>query len=199
MSDALSESSLILSIRNYFKAIPYPGSGLRPDGTENHGCKIMKGRVGDADLIPEALDNASLRNAIIALNASDTPFLTLGCEKSCNKVNGGEGYWMKGFLEISFNYAHLMANAQNYFKLFFDFNHWFWDQPKTAAVLYDWHLEGAEFIHQGAKGFTVVFWISTLVLPTEEDAQRAWSWALDTLVSFLTTVPNNPAMPGRLY
>jgi hypothetical protein len=199
MSDSLQESNLIFSIRNHFKAIPYPGSGPRADGTENHGCRIIKGRTGDVDLIPEVLDNVALRNAAVTLNSKATPFLTLGCEKSCNIAKVGDGFWMKGFLELAFNYAHAIANAQNYFKLFFDFNHWFWEQPKAAIVQYEFQLEGAQFLQSGAQGFSLVLWISTLVLPTEEEANNAWGWGLDTFVKFLMTIPDRPMLPDQLY
>jgi hypothetical protein len=191
------ESSLILSIRNHFKAVPYPGSGLRPDGSENYGCKIIKGRVAEVDLIPEVLDNPALRNAVIALNERTTPFLTIGTEKSCNQDKSG--FWMRGFLEFSFNYIEGIRDAQAYFKLFFDFNHWFWEQPKQAVVEYHFQLEGAQFIDIPAQGFSVVVWITTLVLPTEGETKKSWAWALDTLIKFLMTIPDNPALPGRMY
>jgi hypothetical protein len=193
------ESNLIFSIRNHYKAVPYPGSGPRPDGSENHGCKIIKGRVADVDLIPEVLDNSALKNAVIALNDRATPFLTIGCEKSCNKAKVGDGYWMRGFLELAFNYAPVMADAQNYFKVFFDFTHWFWDQPKAAIIEYEFQLEGAQFLEKGVQGFSLVLWINTLVLPTEEEAKKAWGWGLDTFVKFLMTIPDKPTIPGRLY
>jgi hypothetical protein len=199
MHDTAPESNLILTIRNHYKGIPYPGSGPRSDGSENYGCKIIKGRPGDVDLIPEVRDNASLRNAVKALNDCATPFLTLGCEKSCNRANVGSGYWMKGYLELALNYAHAIANAQNYFKLFFDFNHWFWEQPKQTGVQYDFQLEGAQFIEAGVQGFSLALWISTLVLPTEEEAKNAWARALDTVVEFLGTIPDKPMLPDRLY
>jgi hypothetical protein len=49
------------------------------------------------------------------------------------------------------------------------------------------------------NGFTVVVWITTVLVPTAEDAQKAWAWALDTLVTFLMSVAPNPALRGRIY
>jgi hypothetical protein len=197
MSGASTESSLIFSIRNHFKAVPYPGSGPRPDGSENYGCKIIKGKGNDEVLVPEALDNAALTNAITSLNDRATPFLTIGCEKSCNK--DASGFWMRGFLELSFNYVQGISNAQNYFKLFFDFTHWFWEQPKQAVVEYHFQLEGAQFFEIPAQGFSLVAWITTQALPTENGARAAWAWALDTLTKFLMTIPDHPGLPGRMY
>jgi hypothetical protein len=191
------QSSLILSIRNFSKGVPYYGSGLRPDGSENHGFKPLKGHTDDVALIPEAQDNSALRNALLALNGQATPFFTLGCEKSCNQDKSG--YWMRGFLELSFNYTELVLDAQRYFKLFFDFNHWFWEQAQEATVEYHFQLEGASFMNISVNGFTVVVWITTVLVPTAEDAQKAWAWALDTLVTFLMSIAPNPALRGHIY
>ena len=198
MSDSPKpESSLIFSIRNYHKAVPYPGSGLRDDGHENYGFKPLKGRSDEAALIAEVQDNESLKNALIELNDPSTLFFTIGCEKSCNPHNST--YWMRGFLEFAFNYTELVSDAQNYFKLFFDFTHLFWEQPTEAAVEYHFQLEGAGFLDADAAGFTAIVWITTLAMPSEEVTKKTWSQALDLLVKYLKSVPVNPALRGRMY
>jgi hypothetical protein len=194
---AKPESSLIFSIRRHHKAIPYFGSGPRPDGAENYGFKTLKGRTGDADLIPEAQDNAAIKNALIALNDQATPFFTVGCEKSCNQQ--GSAYWMRGYLEFSFNYTEMASDAMFYFKLFFGFNRWFLEQPPEATVQYHFELEGAHFMDISADGYTVVVWITTVTLPTVEVTQKAWAWALHMLVIFLQTVEIDPSLKGRIY
>jgi hypothetical protein len=84
------ESKLILSIRNRGKAVPYGGADEdRPDGTRNCGFKNLKGKPEEVDSIPEARDNPSLKNALLVVNGTDTPFFTMGCEKSCNKEVAG--------------------------------------------------------------------------------------------------------------
>jgi hypothetical protein len=47
-------SSLIFSIRNHSKGVPYNGSGPRPDGSENHGFKQLKGNIEGIATVPEA-------------------------------------------------------------------------------------------------------------------------------------------------
>jgi hypothetical protein len=106
---------------------------------------------------------------------------------------------MRGFLELSFNFVELVINAQSYFKLFFDFNHWFWEQTEEATVELHFQLEGASFVNLRVNGFTIVVWITTVILPTAEDAQKAWAWALDTLITFLVSIPPNPAPQARIY
>lgn len=198
MTDNQTRSELVLSIRDRGKAIPYPESGPRPDGAENYGFKALKGRSQDADLIPEVLDNIALKNAVIALNARETPFFTVGCEKSCNQDQ--LGYWMKGYLEFSFNYTELVADARYYFEIFFHFNTWFRKQPQEAVVQYHFELEGAAFLDAStAHGFSLTVWITTSTLPAEESTRAAWSWALNLLVEFLNTVPTKLGLRGRIY
>jgi len=198
MNDSqVPESILVLSIRNRTKAVPYPGSGIRADGHENYGFKPLKGRIGEVESIPEVQDNPALSNALKALNDESGLFFTIGCEKSCNQESAG--FWMRGFLEFSFNYIELVTDAQNYFKLFFDFTHLFWELPPEAVVQYHFELEGSTFTNVSVNGFTVVVWITTLPLPTEEATKKAWAWALDTLVKYLKSLPINPALRGRIY
>jgi hypothetical protein len=82
---------------------------------------------------------------------------------------------MRGYLEFSFNYHELVADAQFYFKIFFDFNSWFWKQKQEALVSYEFQLEGAHFWKVSADGYTVTVWINTTLLPTEEEARKAWA------------------------
>jgi len=196
--DQAPSSELILSIRNRGKAIPYFGSDKRPDGNENHGFKALKGHTEDAGLVPEILDNTALRNAVITLNDPSTPFFTIGCAKSCNREDSG--YWMKGYLEFSFNYIEFASDARYYFELFFHFNDWFRQQFQRAMVGYHFELEGAIFTDKSsAHGFTSTVWIRTLTLATEEETKGAWAWALNLLVEFLKTVPVNLSLRDQIY
>jgi hypothetical protein len=183
------ESQLILSIKKGGKAVPYGGSDVdRPDGARNYGFKNLKGKPEEVASIPEAQGNASLTNALLALAASDSPFFTVGCEKSCNQDSSG--HWMKGFLEFSFNYRELVADAQFYFKLFYDFNSWYRQQKQEATIQYHFELEGAHFWEVSAEGFNVTVWITTTMLATEEEAQKVWAWGLDRLIEFLNQYPS---------
>jgi hypothetical protein len=171
------KSTLFLSIPyKRPKAIPYGGS-KHSDGSENHGFKPLKGKPEECALIPEVQDNTALKKALISLNATETPFFTVGCEKSCNEHSGGAGYWMKGYIELAFNYKELVQDAQHYFKLFLDFN------------LYIFELEMAHFwqhLTVQEIGLTTAVWIQTEVLPSEHDAKNAWASALNTYVDFMT-------------
>jgi hypothetical protein len=192
------QSRLLFSIRQRGKAVPYGGCDKdRPDGSaKNRGFKNLKRKPEELASIPEIQDNDSLRNALVVLNAYDSPFFTVGCEKACNKDATGD--WMRGYLEFSFNYRELVADAQFYFKLFFDFNNWYWSQEQKNVILYEFELEGADFWEVSAAGFTMTVWITTTAFKTDQEAKNAWRWGLDTLVDFLKQRSSDPRY-ARMY
>jgi len=181
-----SESTLILSIRNRLKAISYSGSGQRPDGGQNYGFRPLKGKPEECALIAEVQDDIALKNALVSLNHSDSIFFTVACEKSCNQHSSGCGYWMKGYVEVAFSYKVMVQNAQCYFQLFYDFNlNWFWKQKQEAIVQCHFELEPTNFWRHQVVGFAMTVWIQTEVMPSEDAARNAWSWALNTFVDFM--------------
>jgi hypothetical protein len=190
------KNHLIFSIRDHGKSIPYYG-GNRPEGSINHGFKLLRGNLDDVNSIPEAQDNEAIKKALLALNGSESHFFTIGCEKACNK--GDEGYWMRGYLEVSFNSIQFVADAQNYFRLFFKFNEHIKEQeqrnPERNPVHYSFELEGAHFLATNTDGFTLVIWITTMSLPTEDDAKREWGEAIDVLMDYLVSLRTNSSTP----
>ena len=186
---------MFLSIKNGGKGIPYGGgSEDRPDGSRNHGFKPLKSNSAEIAGIPEAQNMTALKNALIALNAADSPFLTVGCEKAFGENDSG--HWIRGYLEFAFNYAELIADAAFYFKLFFLFNQWYCQQKQPVGVQYNFELEGATFLASNVSGFTISVWISAGTYPTKEFARATWEEALETLVTFLK---EQPIPPDALY
>jgi hypothetical protein len=114
----MHESNICLTIRYRSKGIPYGGRD-RPDGSINHGYTRLKGQSDLAGSIPEVQDLQALKSALVRLNDLKTAFFTIGCEKSCDKYEGG--FCTGGYIELAFNYVELVLNAQCYFKIFFDF------------------------------------------------------------------------------
>jgi hypothetical protein len=184
----MQNATVFLSIKNGGKGIPYGGAlEDRPDGSRNHGFKPLKTNPAEIAVIPEIQGITALENAIIALNAPDSPFFTVGCEKASGKIDSG--HWMRGYLEFAFNYSELVTNAEFYFKLFFLFNQWDWNQRPQIGVQYNFELEGAAFLAADVSGFTITAWISAGAYPTEELARTAWEGAVDMLVTFLSQHP----------
>ena len=161
----------------------------RPDGHRNHGFKLLKGNPHDIESIPEAQDSPVLKKALTKLNRDQSSFFTVGCEKSCNKKDDN-GYWMRGYLELAFNSVELVADAKNYFVLFFKFNETIHDRERTVQptipVHYHFELEGAHFLNSNSDGFTLAVWITTAMAPTDEAAKNVWGEAVDQLVDHLT-------------
>ncbi len=185
----MQNMTVFLSMKNGGKGIPYGGADEdRPDGSRNHGFKSLKSNPAEA--IPEAQGITALKNALIALNAADSPFFTVGCEKAFGKNDSG--HWVSGYLEFALNYGELVADAAFYFKLFFLFNQWYWQQKQEVGVRYQFELEGATFLDANLSGFTITAWISAGTYPTKELAQASWEEALDTLVTFLRQQPAPP-------
>jgi hypothetical protein len=179
-------TSLLLTIKNRPKAIPYP-SGEHDDGSKNHGFKPLKAVPEDVETIPEAQDNDSLKLALKRLNARRTPFFTVGCEKAYNKSQNG--CWARGYLEFSFNYVEIAADPDYYFRIFFGFNQYVWEQQEQKTVQYHFELEPAHYMERNADGYTCSVWITTAEFPEDEQARSIWGSALDTLVGFLEQVP----------
>jgi hypothetical protein len=191
----MQKATVFLSIKNGGKGIPYGGSNEeRPDGSRNHGFKPLKSAPEEIAEIPEAQGVTALKNALIALNAADSPFVTVGCEKAFGKNDSG--HWGSGYLEFAFNYAELIADAAFYFKLFFLFNQRYCQQKQPVGVQYNFELEGATFLAANVSGFTISAWIHAGTYPTEECARAEWAEALDTLVTFLR---EQPIPPDGLY
>src|SRR5579864_3127595 len=182
----MHESNIHLTIRYRSKGIPY-GGGDRPEGSKNHGYKRLKGQCELAATIPEAQDMEALRSALVRLNDSKTAFFTVGCEKSCDKYEGG--FSTGGYIELAFNYVELVLNAQCYFKIFFDFTKLINDSgPQASRTRYIFELAPAHFFDGPADGFTLAVWIRTPLFKTREEATSAWGESLSALVQFLESM-----------
>lgn len=188
------QTQLMLSIRNRGKGVPYGGRGVpRENGSANYGFKALKGKPEEAALIHEVQDDEHFRNALVAINDQNTPFFTVGCEKSFNKDD--EGFWARGYLELAFNYCELVEDAKWYFKLFFDFNNHVWQNKFNEPTQYHFEMEGAHFFEGNCAGYTVAIWITTAVLPTNEEVKEVWGKSVDFLTSFLTEYQSSDLPP----
>ena len=182
------QTDIQLKIRNYFKAIPYGAVERESSRSSNHGFKNVKGRPKEAEAIPELQHNDALKSAILRLNETTTPFFTIGCESKMN--NEGGVWWMRGYIEFAFNYPQLVTDAQNYFKLFYDFNFSVFDSKLDEPVQFSWELEGAAFRDNiRCDGFSVTVWITTKDLPDERQTRGAWERAVLFLTDFLKRQP----------
>jgi hypothetical protein len=174
---------LILVIEQGSKGIPYPAE--LDDGRTNHGFQDLKGNTNAVQAIAEVQDCPALRDALVAINAPETPFFTVGCEKSPNQ---GEGmFWKSGYLEFAFNYAEMVSDAARYFPLFFHFNQATPLREFLAAhqIQFCWELQACRFRKAGVGGFTCAVWINTRGYSTPAECETVWDEAVDHLAGFL--------------
>ena len=183
------KTDLILSMVPRTKTIPYQ-SGTRPDGSTNYGFKPLKGSLGEITSIPEAQDLFAIREALEVINHPDTALFSIGCEKAFNQ--SPDGFWVKGFIEFAFNHPELALDASSYFKLFFEFNHLVWEKQLDLPLQYHFELEGAHFQTVDTHGYTACVWLTTLSLPTENEAKDVWCLGLGFLADFLRQIPRQP-------
>ncbi|HEV7894035.1 MAG TPA: hypothetical protein VGP08_25695 [Pyrinomonadaceae bacterium] len=176
---------LLLLINDHFKTVPYQAVD-RGNGHPNHGFKVIKGTLEEAAKIAEVQDEEHLKNALIKINDHSTALFTIGCEKAFNQ--DGTEFWARGFLEFAFNYPQLVDDAQNYFKLFFNFNEYLRDRKFNEPVRYQWELEGNRFVDVGCDGFSVVVWITTAIFNNPEEPRRVWGIAVDHLTEYLENI-----------
>jgi hypothetical protein len=190
MTSNSSKTHVVLAIKNFAKSIPYAGR-VRDDAT-NHGFKNVKGNAKAAASIPEVLDNEHLKSAIVAINGPHTAFFSVGCEKAFNEDE--HGHWARGYIEISFNYRELVADAKWYFKLFFEFNREVFRSKFELPMQFYWELEGNTYFdtEPPCEGYSCAIWITTATFPTAVQARETWEASVDFLASYLVQFPQKP-------
>jgi len=186
-----------LTIRHRGKGIPYGGNGeIREDGDANYGFKYVKGNETALRQIPELARDPALLQLALAINASTTGLFTVGCVSG--PVDDDRGHRDSGYMEFSINSRSAIANAQNYFPIFFHFDRFLHEAEFSAPTSFNWELEGATFLERDqSAGFTCSITINTHYSPTREEATHLWAESLEALGYFLQSVP--PAHEDFIY
>lgn len=186
---------LVLAIEQRSKAIPYPPD--EGDDYTNYGFQDLKSDTSAIQAIHEVQDCPAFRDALVAINAPETPFFTVGCEKSLNRHE--EQYWKRGFLEFSFNYPEVVTNATSYFGLFFQFSQSTEVRDFLAehSIHLCWELQQCRFKKIDESGFTCCVWITTNDHTTAAECEADWDEAVNHVARFvaafrLTRLPPSP-------
>lgn len=176
-----------MSIKQGGKGVPYGGSGvLREDGEANYGFRNLKTNPGDLDSVPELVRDPALRALVVNLNRRNSGFFTVGCMSF--DVAEQSGHRRSGYVEFAANSQRLVADASNYFPLFFHFDSFISKAQRRYEVAIDWELMGAAFIDDvRCDGFTCSVFINTFHVASPEEAVKAWDEALGLLVSYFDT------------
>jgi len=196
----MNSNAVLFGIAGGGKGVPYGGLA-RGDAKGNHGYKRLKGKTENAAKIFEVRDCPALASALLRLNSREVAFFTVGCDRGISEISGR--FSCGGYLEIAFNSIELVANAQNYFKLFFDFHKAvispnFW--PTGVQCIFE--LQGADFFDGPAPGFTLTLWIQTQPQGTAGQSMEIWDLGLRTIVEFLEPIRLAPELtpiydPGK--
>ena len=185
--------SVGLTIGHQGKGIPYGGRGEpREDGTANYGFKNLKGNPHLLAEVPELADDSALFQLIDGINRPNTGLVSVGC--AAWLYSEDRGHRRAGYVEFAINTAEAVADARNYFPLFFKFDRMLHEANFAETVGYNWELDSANFYPANVDGFTCSIWIHAAYYPSPEEAKEAWQRALHPLIPFLS---NYPLQEGR--
>lgn len=177
-----------LSLSHKLKGVPYGGSGeIHDDGDANYGFVDIKGNNDLLLEIPELKRDHRLMSLVKMINAPHTGLFTIGCVSG--PVCDENGFRHSGYVEFSINSASAIADAINYFSLFFHFDRMLHESGFSTRVTFDWELQPVAFINANVTGFTCSIIVNTHYSKTKEDAEAAWTEALEALQNFLSGVP----------
>ncbi len=177
-----------LEINHRSKGIPYGGTGqVREDGDANYGFKYVKGNDALLLQIPELTRDHDLLELVRAINAPETGLFSVGCVSA--PVEDRNGFRKSGYVEFALNSISGIADAQNYFPIFFHFDRTLNERSFKVAVSYFWEIQPGVFFERNAPGFTCSIILNTHYAKTQDEANAAWTDALSVLASFLRGVP----------
>ena len=182
---------IMLTINQRSKSIPYPAAS--DAGSQNFGFRVLKGKLDKIGNIQEAKNSQCIQEILRTLNADDSPFFSVGCEKAFNE--GPNGHWAKGYIEFAFNYSKLVTDATYYFPLFFHFNKHATDFLPHHDVQFWWDLQPANFVAAKCVGFSCCVWVTTGMIATSNGARNEWESAVTLLSSFLRAAKQSNADP----
>ncbi len=178
-----------LSLNHKHKGVPYSGSGdIREDGDANYGFKDIKGDNALLLEIPELKRDRGLMSLVQAINAPHTGLFSVGCVSG--PVEDELGYRHSGYVEFSVNSVSAIADARNYFPLFFHFDRMLHESSFSGKVTFDWELQPVTFFDANANGFTCSIIVNTHYSKTKEESEAAWVEALAVLEYFLGGIPS---------
>lgn len=186
----MTDERNFLSIRHRGKGIPYGGLGeARPDGDANYGFRCAKGRPEVLDWIPELKRDPALDALVRNINRDDTGLLSIGCVSG--KVADEKGFRYSGYVEFAFNSRQAIADAANYFPVFFHFDRCLQEHGFAEQAIFNWVLEGATFLEADrASGFTCTVVINTAYAADSGIADASWATCLEWLGHYLSSVPS---------
>jgi hypothetical protein len=180
--------SNFLSIRFDAKAVPYgPDPGPREDGSQNFGFKNVKCNANAVAEIPELATDPALKSILLTISGAECGLFSIGCLS--HDLIEPNGHQVTGYLEFAINSKALAGDAQNYFKLFFDFGKFLRQNKFDQRVALHWELRPATFHEVNAFGMTCSIIVNTHFHPSMLEARECWNESLAALEVFLANYP----------
>lgn len=187
----MTNTQVMLTINQQSKAIPYPAASHAD--SQNFGFRVLKGKPDKIENVQEAKDSKCIQEILRILNTAESPFFSVGCEKSFNQ--GPDGFWAKGYIEFAFNYGKAISDATHYFSLFFHFSREASEYLAQHDIQFWWELQPANFITAKCTGFSCCVWITTRNFSSAVKAKIEWESAVALLSTFLRAVKQLDAEP----
>lgn len=184
------ETNLVLTLNNHTTVIPYPA--MDREEWPHQGFRPLKGNTEEVVSIPAVKDNAALRQALVKINDPTSPFFTIACRKFLNSMQGG--FWVRGYIEFSFNYLDIARDSPNYFLLFEQFAKFITASNFDLPVDFNFEIRDARFVDMQTDGHTVCVWITTGEYPADEGALMGWNQSVGLLAEFLGNF-EKPSLP----
>lgn len=179
----MSNLKILLTFNQNAKSVPYPAVDHK-DGTHTHAFVPLKGNLDLVGSIQEAKVVPAYTSLLNALNAAQSPFFSIGCEKTFRSRRSA--HWASGYMEFAFNYPELLGDASNYFSLFYHFNYDAAAFIAANSVQFHWIIQPARFTDCGRDGFTCAVWMTTAQCDSAAGARAQWDAAVNCLSGFIT-------------
>ena len=191
-----SKTQAHLSIRQRVKGLPYFG-GPREGGSTNHGFQLLKNSGLAVDSIPEASDEPSILRLLEILNAADSPFLSLGCEKVLTE---NDGRWFKrGYIEFTIDSIEIAGDARSSFFVFYQFDKYLNQVHFNEPITFHFELEGNALDRVNAAIYSVICWITTNTwTDSPEETNLLWAKGVDVLATFFQTMRGEEVAGTRI-
>ena len=126
---------------------------------------------------------------IRAINTPQTGIFSIGSVSDSHEDK--HHFRHSGYIEFSFNSVTHIADAVNYFPLFFNFERLLNDKEFVFKVEFNWVLQPATFIDKGIWGYTCTIFLNTYFSETKSEAENVWKETLDLLGKYLSSIPND--------
>lgn len=187
-------AQVFLTIDSRSKSIPYPAASNAD--SQNFGFKPLKGKLDKVDRVRELSEIPGVADLLRAINASETAFFSVGCEKFIGPNTDGT-YYVRGYVEFAFNHPEFLRDVQ-YMALFATFNRYIVDKPMTEEWSVNWHLEPAFFQKVDTSGYSCCMWLHVRSYFTRERAVAEYNSLARHLIDFFEGFPADPERP-KIY